>query len=217
MLAGEVAKQRNDPSMYGGDANRRGNVAIDAAGAAVAKEQERVVAAAGMSVQVPDGQRIADEDGGVCREFVDQNTDVSGAFSRRSCFQAGKSRMPAVRGGIRRHGEKCLTEGDRVRSQNMGQALHRVGPARPGFDQSMYGEPVTKKRLQVAGDRNGAEAQYPIRFHFLNCPRIAQPGVVADAHVRTIVPAETQVGQRLGQNWSTRRRSPFSAAYRRRR
>lgn len=62
--------------MHGGDAHCRRDVAVDAAGATVAMEQQRLVTAAGMTVQLPDGQRIADEDGGICRKFVNQDADV---------------------------------------------------------------------------------------------------------------------------------------------
>ncbi len=69
VLAAEVAEQGDDAAMYGGQPKCGRDVTVDAAGTPVAVESQGFVAATGSTVEFPDGQRIADEQRRIGRQF----------------------------------------------------------------------------------------------------------------------------------------------------
>ena len=56
VLAGEVADEGDDRSVNPGDAERGRQIAVNAAGAAIAKEAQGFVTAAGSRIKLADGQ-----------------------------------------------------------------------------------------------------------------------------------------------------------------
>lgn len=100
MLAGQVAEQGNDTAMRLGDAHGHRDVAVDAAGATIAVEMNSVLPAAGITVELPDGQRITDEQGRVFGQFVNQHTDMAGIFiCLADPFLFGEGGKPVIGGG----------------------------------------------------------------------------------------------------------------------
>ena len=158
MLAGQVTDHRDDSAMDRGNAEGRRYVAVDAAGAAVPKKEEELVAATGMTVHLAYGQRVADKDRGAGGQFVDQDSDVSGRFQARFGFKGGETGMPARRGGRWRRVQQRLAEGQRICPDDMGEPVLRVGPARPEFDERMKRGRAIQQCLQLAGDGKRSEA-----------------------------------------------------------
>ena len=83
VLAGQVTEQGDDAVMGFAQPERRRDIAVDAAGAPVAVTMDGAAGAAGMRVKPADGQRVADEQRAVSRDFVDQDGNVPSVAGRR--------------------------------------------------------------------------------------------------------------------------------------